>query len=255
MLRRSAATSTSLAASVVLWVLVAPPATARADDSDDGFYVSSPDGANRLRVGLNAIYRFEPRYRNGSSQDRDAIYVARPYLSGNIFRSWIRFLTEFELAQNPPYLLYSYLEVSPRSYLRFKIGQQDSPISRHENFGVMKVLFPDTDLVAGYFWPGRDKGVTAFGTLGPDQVDYYVGVYGGSPLRQYTTIAGNYVVAGRLTVNPMGKTGDTEFAYALADEPLPRGSRSRCRGTTETCRARPRTSTPTRSNSRPRRPE
>jgi hypothetical protein len=229
----------SIAASVVVSPLAWTPAAARADESRadesrddesrDGFYLSSADGANRVRIGLNLVYRFEPRIRNGSWQDRDAIYVARPYLRGNIFRSWIRFLNEFELAQNPPYLLYSYLEVSPRRYLRFKIGQQDSPISRHENFGVMRVLFADTDLVAGYFWPGRDKGVTVFGALGAERVDYYVGVYGGSPLRQFTTIAGNYVVAGRLTVNPMGnpmanpmeKTGDAEFAYALAGEQLP----------------------------------
>ena len=156
--------------------------------------ISSPDGQSTLRVGLDAIYKFEPRTLNGDWQNRDAIYAARPFLGGTVFRPWIRFLTEVELAQNPPYLLYSWLEVQPRPEIGFRIGQQDTPISRHENFGVMRTLLPETDVVAEYFWTGRDKGVTVFGALGNDRVDYYAGVYGGSPLRQFTTLAGNYVV-------------------------------------------------------------
>ena len=92
----------------------------------EGFVISSPEGQNSLRVGLDAIYKLEPRSLNGDWQDRDAIYAARPFLSGTVFRDWIRFLTEAELAQNPPYLLYSYLEVRPRAEFGFRIGQQNS---------------------------------------------------------------------------------------------------------------------------------
>ena len=183
----------------------------------DGFFVASPDGENRLRAGLNAIYKLEPRTLNGEWQNRDAIYAARPFLSGTVFRRWIRFLTEAELAQNPPYLLYSYLEVRPRAEIGVRIGQQDTLISRHENFGVMQALFPETDVVAEYFWTGRDKGITVFGALADERVDYYAGIYGGSPLRQFTTLAGNYVLEARATVNPMGRMPESEFAYALAD--------------------------------------
>ncbi len=187
---------------------------------EEGLYFASPDGETRLRVGLDAVYRLEPRTLNGEWQNRDAIYAVRPFLSGTVFRHWIRFLTETELAQNPPYLLYSYLEVRPRPEIGVRIGQQDTLISRHENFGVMKTLFPETDTVAEYFWTGRDKGIMAFGALANDRVDYFAGVYGGSPLRQFTTIAGNYVVEARVTVNPMGRMLDSEFAYALETAPL-----------------------------------
>ena len=200
-----------------------PPAATSASiggrRTDEGFFIASPGGQNRLRVGLDAIYKFEPRIQNGDWQNRDAIYAARPYLSGHVIRPWIRFLTETELAQNPPYLLYSYLDVRPRREIGVRIGQQDTLISRHENFGVMKVLFPETDTVSEYFWTGRDKGITVSGTLGGDLLDYFAGVYGGSPLRQFTTIAGNYVVEARATVNPLGRMPDSEFAYALAGAP------------------------------------
>jgi len=197
----------------------APAASSDSHRDAEGFVIASPDGQDRLRVGLDTIYKLEPRFRNGDSQNRDAIYAVRPYVKGNVLRTWIRYLTEAELAQNPPYLLYSYLEVQPRPEIGVRVGQQDTPFSRHENFGVMRVLFPETDTVAEYFWTGRDKGVTVFGTLGNERVDYWAGVYGGSPLRQFTTIAGNYVVEARLTVNPMGRMPDSEFAYALPGAP------------------------------------
>jgi hypothetical protein len=194
----------------------APCASNGGHSATEGFFIASPDGQSHLRVGLAAIYKLEPRTLNGDWQNRDAIYAARPYLSGTVLRPWIRFLTETELAANPPYLLYSYLEVQPRAEIGVRVGQQDTPFSRHEGFGVMSTLFPETDTVADYFWTGRDKGIMVFGALANDRLDYFAGVYGGSPLRQFTTIAGNYVVDARATVNPMGRMPGSEFAYALA---------------------------------------
>jgi hypothetical protein len=185
------------------------------------FTLESPDGAYRLKLGLDTAYKFEPRFVNGQSQNRDTIYAVRPSLRGNAVRPWLRFLLEVELAQNPPYLLYSHLEIRPIPAFGIRVGQQNTPFSRHENRGFTRILFPDTDAVAEYFWTGRDKGLTAFGDLGSDRVDYEAGIYAGSPLRQFTTVAGNYVLEGRLAVNPLGKPSDTEFAYALGSDPAP----------------------------------
>jgi len=199
-----------------------PPAVALGGFSPDKtFVLESADRSYRLRIGLQAAYRIEPRYLNGKSQDRDAIFSARPSLAGNVVRPWISFLVTTELADNPPYLLYSYIDFRPVKAFGLRAGQQDTPFSRHENFGLYRVIFPETTPVAGYFWTGRDKGVTAYGSVANDRLDYYAGFYGGSPLRQFTTIAGNYVAEGRLTFNPMGKVGDAEFAYVLGDSPAP----------------------------------
>jgi hypothetical protein len=197
------------------------PANAAGYEGGRGFFIVSSDGNYRLRPGLLSVVKAEPRFLDGASQDRDAIYAMRPSLSGNVVRPWITFLTELELAQNPPFLLYGYVDLHPWPWLGFKIGQQDTPFSRHENYGLARMLFPAADTVAQYFWGGRDKGVTAYGSLGADRVDYFAGLYGGSPLRQFTTIAGNYVVDARLTISPLGKTRDAEFAYVLAETPAP----------------------------------
>jgi hypothetical protein len=216
----------------VLGVLLACEASAKADtepqapvagayEPGQGLALKAPDGSYELRVGLQAAYRAEPKFLNGKSQDRTTILSARPTLAGSVVRPWITFLTTAELAANPPYLLYTYLDVRPVRAFGVRVGQQDTPFSRHENFGLYRVLFPETGPVAGYFWSGRDKGVTAYGSLADDRIDYWAGFYGGSPLRQFTTIAGNYVVEGRVTVNPMGKMGDSEFAYVMGDSPTP----------------------------------
>jgi hypothetical protein len=186
----------------------------------EGFVLKSRDDNYRLRVGVQAVYRSEPRYVDGKSQDRTAIYSARPSLAGSVVRPWIAFLMTAELAANPPYLLYAYIDARPIKELGVRFGQQDTPFSRHENYGLYRVLFPETGPVSDYFWSGRDKGITVYGSFA-DRLDYFAGFFGGSPLRQFTTIAGNYEVQGRVTVNPMGKMSDAEFAYAVGDGPVP----------------------------------
>jgi hypothetical protein len=196
------------------------PVTAGFEPSE-GFVLGSADGSYRLRVGLRAAYKLEPHYVDGVAQDRNTIVSTRPSLGGSVVRPWITFLMTAELAQNPPFLLYSYLDIRPLTEFGVRVGQQDTPYSRHENFGLYRIIFPETGPVSNYFWTGRDKGVTAYGSIGGDRLDYYAGVYAGSPLQQYSDIVGNYVAEGRITVNPWGKIGDAEFAYALGDESAP----------------------------------
>jgi hypothetical protein len=186
---------------------------------DDGFVIVSSDGRYRLRVGLVAGYKVEPVYRDGSAQDRSAFFVVRPFLAGNLLFPWIKFKTSLELAANPPYLLDSYVEVAPWRALGVRVGQQKTPFSRHKNRGDEQILFPDFDPVASYFWTGRDKGLTVVGSLADRRFDYAAGVYGGSPLRQFVTVAGNYLVEARATVSPLGPSGETEYPYITENDP------------------------------------
>ncbi len=185
-----------------------------------GFVMQTEDLAYRLRVGLQAGYKFEPVYQDGSFQNRNTFFVLRPILSGNFFREWIHFWTSFEFASNPPYLLDSFVEIQPLKEFGLRIGQQFTPYDRHEYFGPQEILFPEWAPVSEYFWTGRDKGVTAMGTIA-GQLEYWVGVYSGTPLRQFNALPGNYVVEGRVTWSPLGPVGATEFAYILSDKPLP----------------------------------
>jgi hypothetical protein len=197
-----------------------PPIGPSGWKAGEGFLIRSGDDNYKLRIGLQGAYKFEPLYQDGHPQDRRAFFVLRPIIAGSFYKPWIRFWTSLELASNPPYLLDSYVELQPIDEFGARIGQQYTLISRHEQFGPQQILFPEWAPVAEYFWTGRDKGVTAWGVLGKGMFEYYAGLYGGSPLRQFTTIHGNYVVEGRLVWNPLGPPGSTEFPY-ITDESTP----------------------------------
>jgi hypothetical protein len=185
-----------------------------------GFVIQSPDKAYRLRVGLQAAYRFEPVRVNGEWTDRNTFFVLRPSISGNFLKEWIHYWTSFEFASNPPYLLDSYVEVMPIKEFGLRIGQQWTPFDRHEYLGPQEILFPDWAPVSEYYWSGRDKGVTAMGTLA-DQLEYWAGVYSGTPLRQFNALPGNYVLEGRLTWSPLGLIASNEFPYITEEDGAP----------------------------------
>ena len=187
----------------------------------EGFAIKSTDGQFKLRIGLQVAYKFEPRWLDGESQDRRTFFVARPILEGHIFKDWIRYWTSFEFASNPPFLLDSYVELQPEPEFGLRIGQQYTPFSRHEYFGPQQILFPEWAPVAEYFWTGRDKGVTVLGTLGEGVLDYWAGVYSGTPLRQFTALQGSWVAEARLTVSPMGPVAANEAMYITSEEPVP----------------------------------
>lgn len=208
----------------------AAPAPTAASDRREGdgvagwyptFAIQSLDERFKLRIGLQGIYLVEPCWLDGESQDRRTLIVLRPILAGNLFEKWIRFWTSIELAGNPPFLLDSWIQLQPIPELGVRAGQQFTPFSRHESFAPHEILFPDRAPVAQFFWSGRDKGVTLLGTLAEGGVDYWLGFYSGTPVRQYTAIDGNYVLEARATFNPMGPVASNEAPYITSEGPVP----------------------------------
>ncbi|WP_233585518.1 OprO/OprP family phosphate-selective porin, partial [Corallococcus sp. CA054B] len=184
---------------------------------DKGFAVTSEDGNYKLGVGLQSGYKLEPVWDDGQSKARTAFPFLRPRLYGNMFRPWISFWTSLELASpGAPYLLDSFVDLQPWKALGVRAGQYYTPISRHESWGPQQILFPEFAAVANYFWTGRDKGITLMGTT--KTLEYYAGIFGGSPLRSITSDPGRWVSNVRLTVSPMGPMGYGELPYIMSDD-------------------------------------
>ena len=185
-----------------------------------GFVIQSEDAKYRLRIGLQAAYKFEPVYQNGEFINRNTFFVLRPSISGNFLEDWIHFWTSFEFASNPPYLLDSYVEATPCKEFGIRVGQMWTPFDRHEYLGPQEILFPEWAPVSEYFWSGRDKGVLLLGTLA-NQLEWWAGVYSGTPLRQFNALPGNYVLQGRLTWSPLGLIASNEFPYITEENGAP----------------------------------
>ncbi len=172
-----------------------------------------------MRIGLQSALRGQV-WIDGKAQVVSPFMTLRPILEGNIYRKWIRYWTSLELASNPVYLLDSYVEIQPVDAIGVRLGQQWTPFSRHEAInGPHQLLMPEWDAVSDYFWTGRDKGATLFGSFADQKIDYAIGAYLGNPLRQFTTIRGNYMFVARLGLSPNGPVG-SEYAYA-DDESAP----------------------------------
>lgn len=186
----------------------------------DGFTLRSSDEAWRARIRLQSFIRASVRV-NGKAQLANPFMTLRPILEGQLYKKWIRYWTSLELAANPVYLLDSYVEIQPVDAIGVRIGQQWTPFSRHEAiYGPGQLLFPEWNPAADYFWTGRDKGITLFGAFAEGKLDYSLGAYVGSPLRQFQPIRGNYQFIARVGLSPQGPVG-SEFAYAEGDAPTP----------------------------------
>ncbi len=188
---------------------------------DEGFRLKSEDGHNLLRFGLQMALRIQPRFTSGDRELDAMIGFLRPILRGNLVKPWIGYRVSLEMAGGDPFVLDAHVDVQPIDELGIRVGQQGTPVSRHENMGPMQIFFPDFASVATYYWSGREKGVTLFGTVAQSRFDYYLGVYGGTPLREAVNIPNNYIGEARLSLNPLGPVNRTELPFTPEGEPLP----------------------------------
>jgi hypothetical protein len=174
-----------------------------------------------LRIALQLGIKAEPSWTDGRHALNGAFAFARPILRGHFYKEWIGYRLSMELARGDPFMLDAYLDVDPIDEFGARIGQQGTPVSRHESFGPQQIFFPEYAGVANYFWSGRERGVTLYGTSLAERLDYYAGVYTGSPIDEPVNLPNNYVVEGRLTASPLGPTNANEMPFTPEGERLP----------------------------------
>src|SRR6476659_5289878 len=142
----------------------------------------------------------------------DTVSGVRPSLRGTLARPWLRFESEAELAQSSPSVLSGYLEIQPLDEIGRRIGREDTSPSRRDEEAPAQLLLPEGDRLADYFSPDHQEGITAFGSLGSDLLEYSGGLY---------AAGAGYVGDARLAVSPLSG-GDAD------DPPDAAGSRTVC---------------------------
>ncbi|MBZ4407767.1 OprO/OprP family phosphate-selective porin [Myxococcus sp. XM-1-1-1] len=187
----------------------------------EGFRLKSEDGAYLLRVALQAALKADLNWTQEGTLLQSSFGVLRPSLRGNVVRPWMRYWLSLELSRDSPYVLDAFVEVQPWEALGLRYGQQGTPVSRHEDFGPQQLFFPEHAAVANFFWSGRDQGLTLFGGTPRRRVDYYLGVYGGSPLLEPVNLPDDYLVEARATVSPLGPVNASELPFTPEGGPLP----------------------------------
>lgn len=188
---------------------------------EEGFRFRTADGAYVLRLSLQLGLKFEPTWREGEPELGSTFAFVRPILRGNFYEPWLGYRVSMELGRGDPFLLDAHVNITPWEALSFTFGQQGTPVSRHDSFGPQQIFFPDYAGVATYFWSGRERGLTVFGSVIDGRLDYYAGVYSGAPIDVPTNPRSNYLFEGRVTTSPFGRVNDTELPFTAKGEPLP----------------------------------
>ncbi|MFT3927026.1 MAG: porin [Myxococcales bacterium] len=181
----------------------------------------SKDGAYVLRIALQVGLKVEPEWTDGDAQFNSTFAFLRPIIRGNFYRPWLGYRLSFEANSGTPRVFDAYFDVAPLEEFAFRFGQQATPVSRHENFGPQQIFFPDFAAVASYFWSGRERGLTVYGGALSDILEYYAGIYAGSPIDEPVNLPKNYVVEARLTLNPLGAVNANEMPFTPDGDRLP----------------------------------
>ncbi len=187
----------------------------------EGFRFKSADSQNVLRISLQAGIKVEPAWNDGDHVMDGTFPFLRPMIRGSVYRDWINYRLSFEAADVTPFVLDAFVDLTPWEEFNVMLGQQGTLVSRHSNQAPQTIFFPEFAPVSSYFWSGRERGATVYGSVFEQRVDYFTGLYGGSPIDEPVNIADNYVAEARLTVNPLGPVNGTEHPFDEEGGPLP----------------------------------
>jgi phosphate-selective porin OprO and OprP len=192
-----------------------PPTAAPTAGLQNGFFIQSADGDNRLVFGM--VGQMDGRFSLDDPTpitDTFTIRKVRPTFSGRVGRYFdFKFTPDFGGGTATLQDAYVDLRFSPA--LRIRAGKDKTPIGYELLISDANLLFPERALASSLV-PNRDIGVAIQGDLADRKVSYALGVFNGVPDGSSTTteLDTNNAkdLAGRIVVNPFRSAGTFDHA-------------------------------------------
>jgi phosphate-selective porin OprO/OprP len=197
---------------VAMFVLAAAgPLVAQAPDPplptagyQDGFFVQSANGDNRLLFGF--VAQMDGRFSMDTPTaitNTFAIRKVRPTFSGRVAR-YFDFKIMPDFGNGTTALFDAYFDVRFSPKFRIRTGKDKTPVGYEALIGDAFLLFPERSQISNLL-PGRDVGIQVQGDLSP-KVFYAAGVFNGvvDGSNSVTDVDSNNGkdVAGRIVVQP-----------------------------------------------------
>lgn len=154
----------------------APPVTG---GWDDGFVLQTPNGDNRLVLGLTL--QVDGRFPIGESDSPPATFLIRrmrPTFSGRIAK-YFDFKVMPDFGGGTAVLEDAYFDVRVSPKFRLRTGKDKTPVGYEVLLGDPYLVFPERS-IASLLAPNRDIGFQAVGDVGP-RFSYSGGVFNGIP--------------------------------------------------------------------------
>jgi phosphate-selective porin OprO/OprP len=171
----------------------------------DGFFVQSANGDNRLVFGM--IGQMDGRFSLDDPSpivNTFTIRKVRPTFSGRVARYFdFKFMPDF--GNGTTVVQDAYFDIRFSSKFRVRTGKDKTPVGHELLLGDAYLLFPERALASSLV-PNRDIGVAVQGDLAGNKVFYAGGVFNGVPDGSSTTTEldtnNGKDLAGRIVVNP-----------------------------------------------------
>ena len=234
-------------------------------EAGKGVTIASQDGDTKINIGFYGQFRFQELSRDlwrrsdlnqtfppftienaGRTEPSFQVRRLRLTAQGSLWKSWIRYVLEVDLAGNdeglrsifiPPQvtsggltefpgvnvtqgpqdqdgrslkLLDWYVDLAPIAAARARIGQFKVPFGRQELVSDNRLQMTSRGIASDFFAPGRDRGVMFHGGTDTQKVQYKVGLFNGTGLAQAQNTDKSLAYAARLTATSSGPYLDIE---------------------------------------------
>ena len=147
---------------------------------EDGFFVQTPDGQNRLGLGLAAQadgrFSIDDPVPLGSTF---TIRKMRPTLTGRVAR-YFDFKVMPDFGNGTTIIQDAYLDVNLSPAFRVRAGKDKTPVGYELLIGDAFLLFPERSLASSLV-PNRDVGFQVQGDLHDRRWSYAAGIFNGIP--------------------------------------------------------------------------
>jgi hypothetical protein len=227
----------------------------------NGVTIASQDGDTKINIGFYAQFRFQYLHQDmwrrtdltdqsppfdveniGDSEPSFAMRRLRLFGQGTIWKPWINYKLELDLAGNDEglrsvfipsnvngvfegvnvtagpsdqdgrtvKLLDAYVDLTPRPYARVRLGQFKIPFGRQELVSDNRLQMTSRSIASDFFSPSRDRGVMFHGGTDTQRVQYKVGAFNGTGLAMAQNLDTTLGYAARLTATTSGPFLDIE---------------------------------------------
>ncbi len=215
--RAVAALMTLAASRTAAGQTTAPPPAQPVAGWNEGFFLQTPNGDNRLQIGF--VGQTDGRFALDNPLPTINTFVlrkARPTFTGRVAK-YFDFKFTAELAGSPT-LLDAYFDIRFSPKLRLRSGKDKTPVGYELLINDPALVFPERSLVS-LLVPNRDVGFQAQGDLADGKLVYAGGIFNGNPVDGQLSTADVDVnsgkdLAGRVVFYPFRSASEPHHALA-----------------------------------------
>jgi len=158
----------------------APASSQAASGWQNGFFIQSANGDNRIVLGT--VVQVDGKFTTddpAAFTDTFTIRKARPTIAGRIARYFDFKLTP-EFGNGSATVLDASFDTRFSNAFRVRLGKDKTPIGMEVLYSDPGLLFPERSLASSLL-PNRDVGVQVLGDVGAQKAAYAIGVFNGIP--------------------------------------------------------------------------